>query len=197
MTPKFNAMITVQLEGGGTITAPMLTRQTRHVVGDRLVPSPIEVDFPGFDDAPAFRMVIEVLKGVPRCTELTLRRYPDGGREIRQKDLREIELDYWVEVFVAKVSMQIVSGEGEPIHAVVGGTEESMRRGMKVIRQARKASRRPLTADRLRRVADVYNAHDDGALEAVADHFGVSRSTAARHVRAAREAGLIEARRPQ
>lgn len=67
------------------------------IVGDRLwVPPIIEVEFPGTDGQPAFFMVIEVIEGVPRCTELTLRRH-EGGREIRQRDLRAIELDSWIE----------------------------------------------------------------------------------------------------
>lgn len=166
------------------------------IVGDRLVPSPIEVDFPGGTDGlPSLFMRIEVVDGVPRCTELTLRRSSEkGGREVRQKDLRMIELDSWVETFVAVFSSEITVNSGGRVTAVYSGDEESLRRVMKTIRNVRKGGRRPLTEERKRRVAELYNAHDQGGIEAVEIAFTVSRSTAARYIKAAREAGLIEKR---
>ena len=177
----------------GWLRAPMTGG---HVVGDRFVPSPIEVDFPSADGEPSLYMLIEVIEGVPRCTEVTFRR-TEGGREIRDKDLRAISkdegLDSWIETFVALCSGEIVERGPEGGSAVYGG-EDRIKAGMKTIRDVRKGSRRPLTGERKQRVADVYNAHETGGIEAVEAAFTVSRSTAIRYIKAAREAGLIEKR---
>lgn len=174
----------------GWLRAPMFSGET---VGDRLVPSPIEVDFPGGDGQPSLFGVIEVIDGVPRWTELTLRR-TEGGREIRERDLRAIELDNWLEAFVASMSGQIRQRDDGVIEAVYRSNEASVREGMKAIRNIRKGSRRPMTADRLSRVAEAYNAQETGGIEAVEVAFTVSRSTAIRYINAARDAGLIERR---
>lgn len=49
-------------------------------------------------------------------------------------------------------------------------------------------------AERNRRTALVYASTEGPRLAAVADAFNVSRATAARYVRAAREAGVLESR---
>lgn len=168
-----------------------------HVVGDRLVPSPIEIDFPGAEGQPSLRMVIEVLDGVPRCTEITFQR-SEGGREVRDKDLRIFSkdegLDSWIETFVALCSGEIVESGPDWGRAVHGG-EDRVRAGVKTIRDVRKGSRRPMTGERRQRVADIYNAHETGGIEAVKAAFVVSRSTAIRYINAAREAALIETRK--
>jgi hypothetical protein len=160
------------------------------VIGDLLVPSPIEVEMPSTDGEPTLDMLIEVIDGVPRCTELVLKR-TEGGREIREKDLRAIEVDHWIESFVALVSAEVVpNGSGASGH--FSSDADAVRRGVKTIRDVRKGSRRPMTADRRQRVADVYNAHETGGVEAVQTAFTVSRSTAIRYINAARDAGLIQ-----
>ena len=177
----------------GVVRAPMVADYV--IVGDRLwVPPIIEVEFPGTDGQPAFFMVIEVIEGVPRCTELTLRRH-EGGREIRQRDLRAIELDSWIEGLVAKVSFEIMQNDEKGVAGAMRVDPESLRSGIKTISGVRKGSRRPLTGERRQRVAEVYNAHETGGIEAVELAFNVSRSTAVRYIKAARDAGLIETRK--
>ncbi len=194
MTRIDGPVLTHRVPPYGWLRTPMLPT-SMCAVGDRLVPSPIEVDFPGgIDGHPALYMLIEVIDGVPRCTELTIKRTGDG-REVRTKDLRAVELDSFVERFVSLVSggpIKVIS-EYE-ISADVPLGEDAVRRGMKTIRDVRKGSRRPLSEERKRRVADVYNAHDTGGIEAVERAFDVSRSTAIRYIRAARDVGLIERR---
>lgn len=63
------------------------------------------------------------------------------------------------------------------------------------IRAGDKSNNVEMTTDRLNRVAVAYNAAPARGLLAVADTFQVSRSTAARYVKQAREAGMIEDRR--
>lgn len=164
------------------------------VVGDRYVPPLIEVDFVGTDGNPSLFMVIEVVDGVPRCTELTFKRV-EGGRAIRPLDLSAVQLDDWIAEIVSMCAGELRPHEEEGVtHAVFGSGEDHIRAGMKTINDIRKGSRRPLTADRKKRVAEVYNAQETGGIEAVVAAFGVSRSTAVRYIRAARESGLIEAR---
>lgn len=164
------------------------------IIGDRWVPNTIEVDFPGADGGVSLYMLIEVVDGVPRCTELTLKRV-DEGREVRQKDLRAIELDSWIEAFVARCSDQLQTSEDGQVSAIHRGDEREVIDGMKTIREVRRGSRRAMTDARKRRVADVYNARESGRIEAVEAAFAVSRSTAIRYIKAARDAGLIEKRK--
>lgn len=163
-------------------------------VGDRLVPRLIEVDFPGGDGQPSFFGLIEVIDGVPRWTELTLKRIQDG-REIRERDLRAVNLDEWLDAFVSSLSGEIREREDGVEEAVYRTGEASIRQGMKAIQNARKGSRRPMTLARLSRVAEAYLGQETGGIEAVEIAFTVSRSTAIRYINAARDAGLIEKRK--
>ena len=174
----------------GQVHTPMFGHE---VVGDRLVPREIEVVLPGADGQPKLEMLIEVIDGVPRCTELLLKAN-DGGREVRPMDLRAIELEEFIETFVALVSSQIVEVKDGTVKSVLRGGEESVRGGMKTVRDARKGSRRIMTGERRQRVAEIYNAHETGGIEAVELAFNVSRSTAIRYINSARDAGLIEKR---
>ena len=98
-------------------------------VGDRLVPRLIEVDFPGGDGQPSFFGLIEVIDGVPRWTELTLKRIQDG-REIRERDLRAVNLDEWLDAFVSSLSGEIREREDGVEEAVYRTGEASIRQGM-------------------------------------------------------------------
>ena len=182
--------MTVQTDYGWLRT-PMAKQG--HVVGDRVVPPQIEVDLPGVDGQPSLFMLIEVIDGVPRCTELTIKRTTDG-REVRQKDLRAVELDSWIETFVALCSTEIVETKDGTVTSVMRVDQASVDKGIRTIRDARKGSRRPMNDARRKRVADIYNAHESGGIEAVQAAFSVSRSTAVRYINAARDAELIEKR---
>lgn len=161
------------------------------IVGDRVIPRQMEASLPGANGQPRLTLFIEVIGGVPRLTHLHLDQV-DDGREVRQKDLRILaSLDEWVEVIVARCSSRVVdSGDESNVRASV--VEGDIRPAMRVVGEARKRSRRAMTEDVKRRIADVYNAADRYGLEDVQAAFGVSRPTAARYIRAAREAGLIE-----
>ncbi|WP_425309085.1 hypothetical protein AADG42_10105 [Ammonicoccus fulvus] len=175
---------------GGEISSPIHPKSLFEI-GDRMVPSPIDVRFAGDGDQPAFAMKIEVIAGVPRCTELSLNAV-DGGREIRAKDLGAIELDSWIEAIVARASFRIERHEDGSITLIDDMKDDSFFEGVREIRRARKNSRRPMTRHRLEQVAEIYNAQDEGGLEAIEIALSVSRSTAARYVRQAREEGLIK-----
>lgn len=161
-----------------------------HVIGNQLVPSIVEVDFPGAGGQPALYMVIEVIDKVPRLTELTFRRV-DGGREVRAKDLELVKIDDWVETFVALASGEVTHHEGGKMTIAYKTGSERVRESLRAISEARKGSRRPITDQVLRDVAEVYNAQDKGGIEAVQRSFGFSRSTAIRRINKATEAGYI------
>jgi len=135
-------------------------------------------------------MIIEVVDGVPRCTELTFTRF-EGGREIRQRDLRAVELDAWIESIVGMCAGRLTES---PDGVLSYNIDFDFQAGMKAIRDVRKGSRRTLTDARKQKVAELYNTHETGGIEAVMKAFGVSRSTAIRYIKATRESGLIEKR---
>lgn len=177
----------------GRLIAPMLKAPVR--VGDRLIPSQVEVDFPGTPEQPMLHMFIEVIDAVPQCTEITLEAR-EGGAAVRLRDLQNIPLETWIETFVGIFAAQVV-GEDEKtgeVTAIERRDDDALRGGVKAVATARAGSRRAMTADRKQRVAHIYNDQPSGGLEAVAVEFGVSRSTAARYVKAARDAGLISGR---
>ena len=158
-------------------------------VGDRSVPTPIRVQFDGADGQPAFSGLIESRRGVPRWTEMTLR-YVEGGHDIRQKDLKKIDPEGWLEMIVSACA-GVPSGEG----FAFGASPES-RTSVEAIREARRITRRKLTDDDLQQVADVYSQEPRGGQGRVQAAWGVSKATAERYVKRAKLAGLIESRKP-
>ena len=189
MTPISGPVRTIVFNSG-SLRFPLLGGAP---VGDRLVPPVIEVELDGVDGQPALSMLVEVIDKVPRCTEISIKRSPNG-REVREKDLRAVDLELWVETFVSWCSTELI--EQDFATGEWSGTwpnnEDSLRRGINTIRDVRKGSRRRMTPARLQRVAVAYNAQTTGGIEAVQLAFGVSRSTAIRYVRYARAADLIE-----
>jgi transposase len=158
-------------------------------VGDRLIPERISVTVLGGPSTPDFSMRIEVRQGIPVCTEMTLTARPDGP-EVRDKDLKYLRLDDWLEQIVALASMKFsgsspggVTNWAKPVDDVTA---------LRDIRRIRPGRPRKMTRERLQRIADVYRQHVDGRpTDAVAKAFGVSPRTAARHVGQARDAGLL------
>lgn len=188
-------------------------------VGDRLVPSRIEVAIVSAADAePVFSGLIEVVGGIPRWTDIRLTSEP-SGREIREKDLRGIALEDWIEDFVAHFARRNLPSDrvvyfssgkresGRPYgeqrawqqmregRSEIPTTPDQLSSAASWVREKRSGTRRAMTPDRLNRVATTYNAQTTHGLEAVERAFGVSRATAALYVKQAREAGLIEDRR--
>lgn len=188
MTPRLKNYATITLEQGW-VRFPMFDEG--HIIGDRLVPSPIEIDFPGGGGQPALFMRIEVLDNVPRLTEYKLTRI-ENGREIRAKDLEIVKVDDWIETFVAMASSVITKNEDGVLEAEFRAGPEHISQGAKAIGDARKNSRRPVKTSDFEEAAKIYNAQDTKGIEAVMAALNVSRSTAVRRIRKAKELGLIE-----
>ena len=130
---RINGPVMTQRTSVGNVHATFVNQE---VVGDRLVPTQIEVLLPGADGQPRLEMFIEVIDGVPRCTELLLKR-TEGGREVRPRDLRAIDLEDFVETFVAMVSAEIVGVEDGVAKSVIRAGEDFVREGAKACRLSR------------------------------------------------------------
>lgn len=178
-------------------------RKDYHEVGDLLLtPSPIWARFDGEDGAPDLHLLVEVINGVPRATEFHLERRPDG-RAVQANDLRDATTFWENKILVAViVASQRRHDDGTINHAVwetdtegdgVGILEDHLLDAYAVRLSSRSANRNAPSEEHLRRVADVYNAHPRGGLKAVMTAFGnMPKATAARRIRAAREAGFIK-----
>ena len=168
--------------------------RTWTLVGDRAIPNQMELVFPGPGGQPQMEALVEVIDGVPRLTEWRLVRSPDG-REIRQMDLRKVNVDGLVEQITASCAAPILGHDPEKDTVKLGlpgwGGPGVRQESAKFVSRSRQGSRRPMTAERKQRVADVYNAQETGGIEAVEIAFEVSRSTAKRYINAAKDAGLI------
>ena len=188
-------------------------------IGDRAIPQRIDVTMPSTPDGwPSLHLTIEVRKGAPHCTELTIKAQAEG-REIRGVDIRAVRLEAWVDEIAAVASMDVVTTDdgstvfrksvnralagassGEVVNVTTNaelgryladeGGEDEIRQAQKVIQHAR--SRRTISDDLLRQVAEVYRANlKDRPGEAVRAVFWVHPRTAARYIRAARDRGFL------
>ena len=195
--PEIVDWITVPIRGG-RIRIPMSKSGTDMwtQVGDRQVPVALELQLREAD-APAIDVMIEIINHVPRVTSLNVWRYGDG-REVRKRDL-DLDLEGLVEQAVAIVSTPL-EDDGDAVRrmpSALGGAPqdvELIRHGVNAVRNARKRSQRVMTPERMKRVAEVYQAQETGGLDAVAAAFNVHRTTAYRWITKAREAGLLPAR---
>lgn len=175
-------LIEVPLEWGNAV----YDSSTVVTVGDRLLPAEILVTFPG-KNQPALTMRIVVRKGIPVCTELSLK--ADETTEVRAKDLSLVRIDDWLEYITAACSE---SAESSVI--TVGEPDAG---ALKAVRQARKATRRSVTPEILERVAGIYREHiADRPVQAVMAAFGTSERTAARYVERCRAEGLLPKTEP-
>lgn len=175
---------------GGSLFVPLAGEF--HEVGERMVPSPLVLHLHE-PEAPTIEMKIEVVNQVPRLVELHITRVP-SGREIRKKDLN-LNIEDLIEQTVAIASSRTVTTAGEMPRVAKSPAafppEEQIaeiRRGIRTVQNVRARSQRPMTDDRLRQVATLYQAQDSGGIEAVAAVYNVHRATAARWVAKAREA---------
>ena len=180
----------IEIEGLGWIDYDLMGEQVR--VGDRLLPSELEVQFPGAQDQPALRMQLAVVNGVPQCRSLTIESKP-GAREVRTLDMRAVALEDWIEKLYSLTATVIVEERPDGAYTgVVTWDEKELRRTARTIQQARAVSRRKITPAFLGDVTEVYRAHvDDRPVEAVMSTFPCKYRTAAMYVQRARAAKLL------
>lgn len=156
---------------------------------DHVVFVPMHIQVPLSTDGTSARITYDVIDGTLQCREVRIVA-PEGAREIRMADLRSLKLDDLREQLVRDWSRPFTVGAGT---VVVEGTDtpEAERAAVANLR----ATRRRVGAEKLRRVADVYRANEDGApTKAVAEAFDVAHRTAGLYVQRARQAGLLPKR---
>jgi len=161
-------------------------------VGDRMLPPWVDVVMPGAGGQPRLALRLEVIDGVPQCRELTLSS-SEGGREIRQLDLRAVHVDELVAEIYGMLAMRVVS-EGDGVITVAEhGDDAGQADAVRTIREARKGRHaRKITPEFLAEVARVYRENIDGnPTQAVERAFDVSKRMASLYVSRAREAGLL------
>lgn len=165
-------------------------------LGDARVSRTIELDAPGADGQPGLRMTIDSSSGVPRCTRIEVASV-EGGREVRSTDLRAVHIDHLIEAIVPLFTVPVerqADGSISGVIRVPDSDSDHFKQARKLLREARKESRRTITPDLLRAVAAIYVGNPDQPAQAVRLAFGVSPRTAHRYIAAAREENFIPAR---
>ena len=170
-------------------------------LGAKSVPKWIELTTTG-GAGPDMRVRVEVREGSPEVVELGWKARP-GQREIRPKDLRDVDL--------ARLAVDLYASCLEERHPFPLGPdgsfpdddrldkwrtqvrESSYAARNFVDRQRRPREHRAINDDLLRSVAEVYrvNVNKRAPTQAVAKHFGVGNRMASTYVQKARERGLL------
>lgn len=141
-------------------------------------------------DYSSIQYTFEMLNGVPECIEVLILPRPNGQRGVRQRDFEYVRIDDVLEAALAHLAIW------RP------GPLPSQHRKA-AVNALMRSRRQTITDDLLRQVADVYEENLHSApTQAVADHFGISKSAADKRVKRARDAGFISktfktGRRPQ
>ncbi len=132
-------------------------------------------------------MTFAIRDGVPQCREVRISS-GEGGRAVRTADLRAVRVDDFTDVASVLVSEHWLGTEGGVVSTVTTNRQVDADAAFKTIARARRDSRRRVTDDLLRKVAEVYRGHaGPHPTKAVAEHFGVKHRTAGDYVRAARD----------
>ncbi len=190
--------MTTSDEYGESITS---SSKESELVGERRVPKWIELNTTG-GAGPDMRVRAEIRGGSPEIVELGWKVRP-GEREIRQKDLRGID--------ITKLAIDLYATCFEERHPFPKGpdgdfpSDDQLDEWAAKVRKSRQAARnfvdrqrrprehRAINDDLLRSVAVVYRANVSkrAPTQAVAKHFGVGNRMASTYVQKARERGLL------
>jgi hypothetical protein len=166
-------------------------------VGDRYLPTWLEVSIDGHDRPNLFRRM-EIRDGRPEVVAMSWWSRP-GQREIKQKDLRNATvrslLDELYPAFVMHMdreNKQLIIAVSEEL-ATRGEDPPAFYAARRFIDQLRTGpGNRAITPEFLKSVADVYRGNIDHApTQAVADTFGVKSRMASTYVDRARRAGYL------
>lgn len=122
----------------------------------------------------------EVRNRVPQCMSVTLHA-DDGG--LQTKDLHAIRLDDIREIVYTAIGIGAFTPDGEEYSMTSAEARKAVNRA---------TSRRTMTNERLRHVAEIHRAAPEGRrLAAVKAAFQVSERTALRYIAKAKEEGYI------
>ncbi|VEG40277.1 Uncharacterised protein [Mycolicibacterium flavescens] len=183
-------METFLLPDGGRLWEEPGSR--RHKVGDRWLPSPVIYEYPGDKKEPAYRLKFEVWEGVPVCTEIRLMAKQAERVHIRPKDVKLVanRLENSLHDWLAFLEYERIA-PGKFVRRDIP-SEEQIRATRRVIQTARGQTRRKMTDEHLRAVANAVSTATGPPVEAVSAVFGVSIRTAWRYIEKAREEGFID-----
>ncbi len=124
----------------------------------------------------------EVVHGRPRCTELRCRQRPDGP-EVTNDGMRHAAVKRYL-----RISPSLFAVRTDPAGSFLEPTDGT---DVDALVRAERVRRRPRTDELLAEVAEVYNGADAAPTRAVMRRWDVSKATANRWVRQAKEDGLI------
>lgn len=159
-------------------------------IGDYMVPTAFVMEVNGHEGAPDAAIRFEVRDGRPECVEIRITAH-DDGRAIRSSDMRVFNIDDLVESVFTDNARMVYPDEqtGTRWRTPSGEQEHWAARSAVATRRAEPARR----TDELAEVAKIYRENIDGApLDMVRTLMGYgSDRTAARRVKAAREAGYL------
>lgn len=127
--------------------------------------------------------------GVPRCRAVRVTSVA-GGRDVQSADLRRLMIEQLIEAAVVTTG-RTDTGEGLSGWGGTDALHKRMEATAAAAREARRLSRRRITDDVLRKVAEVYQANPGAPTKAVAEAFRIERRTARLYVERARKAALL------
>jgi hypothetical protein len=185
-------MMTLVLADGGELTwNPDPARIMP--VGDRGLPKTVIYRHSGDKKQPALEIEIEVRKGIPVIAKVTFTAPPEGTTGVRGVKLGTRDIDRSVSYWLAEVAYQPNKG-GRPGHSWVKDYPVSAaerRAAARAVERATRQTRRRMSDEELRRVAEMYQGADPPKHMAIAKAFIVTPRTAQRYIEKAREAGFL------
>ena len=147
-------------------------------VGDRGIPDTVLYRHPGDENQPSYEIRIEVWDGIPVVAQIAVTAKRDQGVHIRAKDVKlgAVDLDASVAYWLSEVTYQADDSrpgrrgwkKGYPVSV----TER--RAAMRAVERAQRETRRKMTDEHLRLVAQTFNTASPPKHEAVARAFGVN-----------------------
>jgi hypothetical protein len=183
--PQIRGMmsLSIELPDGGRVD---VTDPTVVPMGDVRANRQLTYTHAGGADRPACEVVFEVRGGVPICARLTL--LADSETGVRAKDLKGIKLDELRADVFGYVGVFAPNPAGGWVRKVGRGTLGADRKHVE-----RAATRRKVTPQFLKQVAEIYNgAAAGGRFEAVRAAFpDIEERQAHRYIAAARTKGFL------
>src|SRR5277367_3836752 len=172
-------MNTLLLRDGGELVWDG-TRIT--AVGDRGLPETVLYRHSGDKKQPGLQIRIEVRKGIPVIAEITFTAPPDSTTGVRGVKLGARNIDQSVGYWLTEVTYQRSDEEGIDWekHLRVDATER--RAVARAVERATRQTRRRMSDEDLRRVAETYQAADPPKHMAIAKAFTVTERTAQRYI---------------
>ena len=160
-------------------------------VGDRGIPEVVIYRHSGDEKQPALQIEIEVRNGVPVIAKVTFTASPEGTTGVRGVKLGSRDVDQSVGYWLTEVTYEPdPDSAGDWVKRFPVSAAER-RSAARAVERATRQTRRRMSDEQLRRVAEIYQAADPPKHEAVARAFTVEPRTAQRYIEKAREAGFL------